>query len=79
MGGVISVVVEISNVVINYIISTTVGVNNVETVAFDIGTFDGEENDWGLEEPAPFFELGFGYYLVAGVHFVEGIVDRIHG
>ena len=75
MGDVISVVVEISNVIINYIISTIVGVNNVETVEFDIDTFDGED-DWGLEEPAPYFELRFGYYLVGGVHFV---VDRIHG
>ena len=87
MGDVISVIVGIINVIIStindnitFIISTIVGINYVDTVEFDINTFGGED-DWGLEESAPFFELGFGFYLVAGVHFVEGynIVDRVHG
>ena len=76
MGSIISAIVDI----INFIISAIVDINNFDTVDFDAG-----EDDWGLEEPAPFFDLDLGFYLEAGVHYADyniagfNIVDRVHG
>ena len=48
---------------------------NIFSANFNIIDFVGEE-DWNLDEPAPYFDLTVGFYLAAGVHYAEyGIAE----
>ena len=57
---------------------------NVNIIDFNIIDFVGEEN-WDLDEPAPYFDLAVGFYLEAGVHYADydiagyDIEHRVHG
>ena len=57
---------------------------NVNIIDFNIIDFVGEEN-WDLDEPAPYFDLAVGFYLEAGVHYADydiagyDIEYRVHG
>ena len=44
--------------------------DNNNSINFNIIDFVGEE-DWNLDEPAPYFDLAVGFYLVGGVHYAE--------
>ena len=50
------------------IFSTNVDIIDSDNIDFDIINFAGED-DWGLDEPAPYFDLAVGLYLEAGVHY----------
>ena len=57
---------------------------NVNIIDFVIIDFVGKD-DWGLDEPAPYFDLAVGFYLEAGIHYAENdiagyvIEYKVHG